>query len=169
MQDREIRAAIAEYAAAYHRLQEIQERSRLMPEGDQKTGCIGEYYAYTFLKSQYGENALRYGNHSEKGWDIEVALPQPLRVQVKTASEYSRTRTLSPIHAGWNRLFVFLLDRAFVPVGFWVVEESDISGICELPLKCVRCPRPESAHASSRGLSFGANRVGELHSALGSG
>jgi hypothetical protein len=41
-----ILSAIDSYVSAYTTLQYLHENSTLITEGDQKTGCIGEFYAY---------------------------------------------------------------------------------------------------------------------------
>ena len=69
----EIQKVIRSYASAYEALQEWQDKSSLIPKGDQKTGCIGEFYVYLYLTHRFPESTLTYGNHSEKGWDIRAS------------------------------------------------------------------------------------------------
>lgn len=69
----EITCAIKQYAEAYERLQELQETEPSIPEGDQKTGSIGEFYAYRYLSIAFPDYELTYGSHSEKGWDIHIS------------------------------------------------------------------------------------------------
>jgi hypothetical protein len=57
-------AAIRSYASSYSQLQDIQERSSLIPKGDQKTGCIGEAYSYLHLRRLHPDATLTYGGHS---------------------------------------------------------------------------------------------------------
>src|SRR6185436_9964646 len=93
-----IQKAIAVYAVAYAQLQWWQEHhSQLIPPGDQKTGCIGEFYVYLYLASKYPDFSVTYAPPNNKAWDIVVSLPdRALHIQTKTFSAYSRTRRLSP-------------------------------------------------------------------------
>ena len=157
--------AITSYASAYDVIQGIQENSPLIPEGDQKTGCIGEFFAYLYLLDKHPDAKLVYGGHSEKGWDIEVHLPQKnYRVQIKTVSAYSKTRVISPIHYGWNKLFIIYLNRQFFPQGFWIIDDSIISkgGI----LKGRKCRDPQNPATGSPSLPFGENLIRELKEAI---
>ena len=162
-----IRQAIAKYAAAYDRLERLQHESDLIPPGDQKTGCIGEFYAYQYLAGTRPKAILTWGNHSQKGWDIEVRTAgRRRRVQVKTVSAYSQTRCLSPLHRGWNELLVIFLDRALLPRGFWIVTDASIVPAAGA-LKGCRCPLPDGKSPGSARIPFGENRVAELHAVLG--
>ena len=102
----EIQKIIWSYAKAYGALQEYKENSSLISIGDQKTGCIGEFYVHIFLQDRFSKATLTYGNHSQQGWDIKITKPNKtvIKVQVKTVSAYSKTRGISPIHHGWNEL-----------------------------------------------------------------
>ncbi len=46
-------------------------------------------------------------------------------VQVKAVSSHSTTRRISPIHEGWNELWLFRLDRSFAPEGLWILDARD--------------------------------------------
>lgn len=136
----EIECAIEQYAKAYERLQDLQERESSIPKGDQKTGSIGEYYAYRYLSSAFPDSELTYGSHSEKGWDIHVS-GVDIKVQVKTVSAYSKTRTISPIHSGWDVLHIVYVNKALRPEGFWIIEDSRlVSGKSQLKGKKCRHP-----------------------------
>ena len=162
----QIQQAIAEYAAAYERLECLQHQSDLIPIGDQKTGCIGEFYAYLYLAKKHPDAKLSYGGHNQKGWDIKVRKGRRLRrVQVKTVSEYSKTRGISPVHHGWDELYVLYLGRDFKPLGFWVVRDKSIVRDGK-PLKGCKCPTPDASSAGSGRIPFGENRVAELLRAL---
>jgi hypothetical protein len=80
---------------------------------------------------------LKFGHHSQKGWDIKVERPggETLYVQVKTASEFGSGK-LSKIcppssrraRAGedevpdyWNRLWLIWLDRQLCPETLWML------------------------------------------------
>jgi hypothetical protein len=162
----EIFAAIRSYANAYSQLQDVQERSPLIPKGDQKTGCIGEFYSYLHLSRLHADATLTYGNHSTKGWDVHVKSDaHDFRIQIKTVSEYSETRTISPIHHGWDELWVIYLDRSFVPRGYWVITDRTVVAENEVRKGC-KCPLPSNPRSGSPSIPFGANRIDELNATL---
>jgi hypothetical protein len=162
----QIFAAICMYANAYSRLQDVQEQSALIPKGDQKTGCIGEFYGYLHLQRLHPDATLTYGGHSEKGWDILVtSASHNFRVQIKTVSAYSETRTISPIHHGWDELYVIYLNRSFVPCGFWVIADRTIVADNEVRKGC-KCPMPSNPRSGSPSITFGTNRIAELTATL---
>ncbi len=165
---KEILKSIEKYALSYEELQGWQEKSEMIPIGDQKTGCIGEFYAYLYLSEKFPTYKISYAGHSEKGWDIEIKsnlLTE--RIQVKTVSAYSTTRVISPIHYGWNRLFIFYLDKSFKPLGFWIIKDVSIvekNGV----LKSRKCRKPDNLNSGSKDIPFGQNRVKELVVAIDS-
>ena len=163
---KDIVAVIEEYAGAYAKLQRCQEESYLLPEGDQKTGSIGEFYARLYLQDVYSDASMRWGRLCEKGWDIEVTVnDQRKRVQVKTVSAYSRTRIISPVHCGWDELFLVYLGRDLRPEGFWIIEDNSIVLEGEV-LRNLKCCTPDGSCAASRLLSVGDNRIRELQEAI---
>lgn len=154
-----IRSRIKAYAKAYSGLQKLQEESCLIPEGDQKTGCIGEFYSYIYLLSKFPKGKFKYGRHSEKGWDIEICHGKTRsRVQVKTVSAYSKKRTISPLHHGWDELHIIYLDREFCPAGFWIITDKSIVGKGEVK-KGLKCREPGRDSTGSALLLFGDNEV----------
>ena len=170
----QIKKAIDEYAQAYQKLQCFQdeddgEESRLIPHGDQKTGCIGEFYARLYLGSRYPATEITFASTNEKGWDIKVVLPNRIfKVQVKTVSEYSKNRGISPIYRGWDELHIIFVGRLFKPTGFWIVDDTNIFQNQEV-LKNKKCPdpnNPDDRPGSSTTIPFGENRVAELRDAL---
>ena len=166
MSSEDIIKSIGKYAQAYEELQNWQDSSALIPKGDQKTGCIGEFYAYIYLKNKYPVCEIIYGGHSEKGWDIKVKSNNfSERIQVKTVSEYSTTRVISPIHHGWNQLFIIYLDRGFKPQGFWIIDDISIAPQNKV-LKNRKCMRPGNNNSGSKDIPFGQNRVAEIISAV---
>lgn len=125
---KDIFTAITAYAHAYGVLENLQrDAESLLPRGDQKTGVIGEFYARLFAQHYFRRAELVYGSPSQRAWDIGVRCAGlPLRyVQVKAVSSHSTTSRISPIHEGWNELWLFRLDRNFAPEGFWVLDAAD--------------------------------------------
>ncbi len=163
MSDQKIKEAIDEYAAAYKKLQLLQETLPAIPQGDQKTGCIGEYYSFKYLQFTHPNAHLSYGSHSEKGWDISIKHEDAkTRIQVKTVSAYSKTRTISPIHRGWDVLHLIYLNKALRPEGFWVINDTSIFG-GEKVLKSKKCRNPGNPNQTgSESIPFGENRIEEL-------
>jgi hypothetical protein len=154
----EIRSAIAAYAPTYAALQRLQVQGGLLPPGDQKTGCIGEFYGQLYLMARSPKARIAFGGHSNKCWDFRVEENgRESLIQVKTVSQYSTTRLLSPLHHGWQELFVFFLDSDFLPTGFWIVADS--SFVERSPRKGLRCPTPDGKRLGSRAITFGVNRI----------
>lgn len=165
MSHSDIQDAISKYAEAYDLLQKLQDNSPWIPGGDQKTGCIGEYYAFVYLLTKYDENLLSFGNHSEKGWDIKVATKPTRKIQVKTVSAFSKTRTISPIHYGWDELYILYLNRRLVPEGFWIIQDNRIFGN-KPKIEGAKCQLPGKSHTGSAIIPFGKNLVEKLRLAI---
>ena len=162
----EVLDAIREYAKAYARLQALQDRADMIPPGDQKTGCIGEFFVYLYLKNKHPNQAIRFAGHSNKGWDLELGQDgKERRIQTKTVSAYSKTRRLSPISTGWHELFVVYLGRDLLPEGFWIVTDLKIIPKAGVLRHC-SSPHPGGQHAGTAAIPFGKNRVNELKAAV---
>lgn len=165
MSHNDIREAIFSYAKAYEELQRLQETTPWISAGDQKTGSIGEYYAFVYLLSRFEEDALSFGGHSEKGWDIEINQSPPYRVQVKTVSAFSKTRVISPIHRGWDELLIIFLSKRLEPEGLWIVRDQSIFGNRD-KIQGAKCRVPGNPNTGSAIIPFGHNHVGSLRSML---
>ena len=102
--------------------------SSFMPSGDQKTGVVGEFYSMLYLQRTYPKSNISLGNSAQKDWDIEVSSSNGSRkyIQVKTVSKFSKTRRISPIHHGWDELFLMYLDKKLFPIGFWRIDDKTI-------------------------------------------
>ncbi len=158
---KDILASIREYAQAYARFQALQDAyPDQLPLGDQKTGVIGEFYAMLYARSIYSGCTLAFANPSES-WDIEISGDLDVRIQVKTVSDYSRTRIISPIFPGWDQLYLIFLDRELFPAGFWIVTKPDIFGEREV-LKSQKMRNPAKPPSGSPNIPFGENLVAEL-------
>ncbi|SMN10925.1 hypothetical protein SPBRAN_1100 [uncultured Candidatus Thioglobus sp.] len=126
-----------------------------------KTGSIREYYAYKYLESLHPDATLEYGHTSQKGWDIKV---DDIFVQVKTVSEYSKTRTISTIHKEeWDELHLLYLNKSLYPEGFWIIKKSNIEGMFGDKEKLLgkRYPQPNNPNTGSY-LPFGDNKIKDL-------
>ena len=127
---REIVSAIEDYAKAYSGLERLQTISdKYLPFGDQKTGVIAEFYARLYAKEVYPKASHRYGTTSERGWDIKLEVQDEpnVHIQVKAVSEHSKTSRISPIHDGWDKLWLVRLDKRLKPTGFWTLEATDVA------------------------------------------
>jgi hypothetical protein len=97
---------------------------------------------------------LTYGKHSEKGWDIECKTDSTSkRIQIKTVSAFSKTRTISPIHHGWDELFIIFLNRDFAPNGFWIITDKTIVAKGDVRKGC-KCRDPNIPGTGSTNLPF---------------
>jgi len=139
----EIFRIIEEYAKAYSKLEHLQklQDSEFPKHGDQKTGIIGEFYIYQFLK---GHKELKYAAHGEP-WDIEYVddSGNQIKIQVKTVlTGFSKTNTLSPIKKGWDYIYLLALDKNFHPIGFWInkYDEKLFNGREVIPSARIKDP-----------------------------
>ncbi len=104
---------IRNYAQVYSEFEQFQKDNLFVPtNGDQKTGVIGEAFIYQYLSKKSKSN-LQFGSTSEKGWDIKDG--DNIKYQVKTVSAYSKTQRISPIHKGWDYLYLIHLTIDFIP------------------------------------------------------
>ena len=104
---------IKRYAKVYSDFEDFQKDNSFVPtKGDQKTGVIGEAFIYQYL-SKKGKKNLEFGSSSEKAWDIKDSANK--KYQVKTVSDYSKTQRISPIHKGWDYLYLVHLTKDFQP------------------------------------------------------
>ncbi|VAX18429.1 hypothetical protein MNBD_NITROSPINAE04-1656 [hydrothermal vent metagenome] len=159
--------SINKYAKAYKNLEDIQcATEQWLPKGDQKTGVIGEFYAFIYLRSKNKNAKIEYANHSQKGWDIEIDNgANTKKVQIKTVSGYSKTCTISPIHLGWDELCLVYLDKQFDPKGFWIISDSDIvNGRDELKGK--KMPIPGKSNTGSKVLKKKTCLLSELTNSI---
>lgn len=177
----EILAAFKQYAVAYGLIESIQnpdaapqEVTRLLPTGDQKTGCIGEYWAMRFARKRFGQDKCRFGNHSQHGWDIAIQGSRT-RIQIKTVSEWSKSRALSPIHAQkerpekapddwapWTDLWLIHLNKDLFPTGFWQLKREHVDFGGRDKLAGLKIRRPANHSSGSECLTWPENTVGDL-------
>ena len=158
MNDKDIQVAIRAYSEAYNRLESFQDRKRLQI-GDQKTGVIGEYYAKIYLQKTNPDAIVEYAP-TNKSYDIICKKHRnKKKIQVKTVSDHSRTSRVSPIHTGYDELFLLRLDRNFKPVGLWVLGNIGYLAHRTMPKKGVL----KSGSVEFRG---GEDRLEELLHAI---
>jgi hypothetical protein len=99
-----------------------------LPRGDQKTGVIAEFYARLYAKAVFSNSEFVYGNPSEPVSDIVVKRKScpALKIQVKAVSAHAELGRISPLHPGWDQLWLMRLNCDLVPEGFWIVDKSDV-------------------------------------------
>lgn len=160
--------AIQVYASAYKQLEDIQ-RSRPihLPRGDQKTGVIAEFYARLYAAHRFPNSRLEYGSTSEHAWDIRVVdgKTTPHYIQVKAVSAHAELSRVSPLHPGWNELWLMRLDDRLLPEGFWTYLADQVSWSRRL-IKSSTMPlrgKPNSGSSFYRG---GRDELIELWAAL---
>jgi len=154
-------SAIRDYAKAYAQMEALQRRSgALLPVGDQKTGVIAEFYGRLYAADQYPSAQLIYGTPSEHAWDITVRRTGALdhKIQVKAVSVHSRTSRISPIHPGWQELYLMRLDADFLPVGFWVLNASAATW-SESKLGASTMPRADAPGTGSAAFCGAADKL----------
>lgn len=118
--------AIRQYAIAYKKLEEIQ-RAGLLPIGDQKTGVIAEFYAQIYAERMYSR--VKTGHSSQSAWDLMVSATKTGKfeaVQVKAVSDFSQTRRVSPIHPGWDQLWLICLNARLELYSFKILHRKQV-------------------------------------------
>jgi len=124
----EIFDAISTYARAYKQIELVQRANpALLPRGDQKTGGIAEFYGRLFAVQRFAPVKPEFGSTSEHAWDIKI--PQPngdsLKIQIKAVSAHAEKSRISPIHSGWDELWLMRLTEEMCPEGFWIYRKSN--------------------------------------------
>jgi hypothetical protein len=161
----EIFSAIRVYAEAYAVLEDLQRAAESpLPRGDQKTGVIAEFYARLFARQCFAGSKFVFGSPSQHAWDIAVqrADHPDYYIQVKAVSAHSTTSRISPIHHGWNELYLFRLDRHFVPEGFWVLRASD----CDWSTSTLKQSKMPRSSPAGRPFANAKDRLEELADVL---
>jgi hypothetical protein len=154
------------YAEAYSVFQKLQDDNpELLAVGDQKTGVIGEFFGLLYAQSIYPSAKVGYAaDPSQTGWDLEVSSDEcgpDIKIQVKTVSGYSKTRTITPLFPGWDHLYLMYLGRNLMPEGFWIVTNNDIfRGRFSLTGLTMR--KPTNPQSGSVSIPWGEDRVEEL-------
>ena len=137
-ENKKIIEAIEKYAKAYQILDDLQRNNRKhIPIGDQKTGAIGEFLAKKILKENYKDfNIILSENHSQKGFDISIEMGDNIKYfQIKTISEYSKTKRTSPIKYQFtvnkklqklDGIVLIYLEKDSFLTGWYSILTSDI-------------------------------------------
>ncbi len=159
--------AIAEYAVAYKRLEDIQRaQPDALPRGDQKTGVIAEFFGRLYAKSRFTDARLEYGSTSEHAWDIKVVQPDEsiLKVQIKAVSAHSEKSRVSVIHPGWDELWLMRLDLNLLPEAFWTFRASETAWSAKT-MKSKTMPQPGISGTGSAELRKGKDEFAQLWAA----
>lgn len=121
--------AIERYAEAYAILEKLQRQMvEHLPRGDQKTGVIAEFFARIYAKRRFPGSKLEFGSASERAWDFKAheSGGRVTKVQIKSVSRHSETSRISPIHTGWDELWLMRLDNRLLPEGFWTLRAGQV-------------------------------------------
>jgi len=119
-------SAITKYGSAYEQLEQLQKDYDFLQKGDQKTGVIGEFFSYLYLKDKFPNGKITIPNASNKGVDLIVnSNKEEYNYQVKTVSAFSETKRLSPLKNGWTHLILIVLDKSFMPELFFIIEKNN--------------------------------------------
>ena len=150
---------ISEYSKTYQKFEDFQDI--LLASGDQKTGVIGEYYAALYIQKEFGVSTVYSKSNSEH--DIEyIHKNKTYKIQVKTVSAHSDTRTISPIKNGdWSELYLISLDKNFEPNGFWINTKQDLQFDDDGKISYVRMPKITSKLKKGR-IDFTNNQINKL-------
>lgn len=94
----ELTNLIEAYAKAYENLEQFQrENNTIIPIGDQKTGCIGEFIGKKILVRELNLNSdekLEFLGHSNKGRDVKH---KNNFYQIKTISAFNKSQRTSKL------------------------------------------------------------------------
>jgi len=124
----EIIKIISEYSKVYKEFERLQKAEELAG-GDQKTGVIGEYYAKLYIESVIKGGDIKYAENGAP-WDIVYTIDSDeTKIQVKTVSFYSKTRTIAPLNMSpkaFDFLYLISLNKNFKPNGFYINNYKDI-------------------------------------------
>lgn len=170
---KDISKLIKDYSPIYQRFEDMQkgkkDTKKLLPDCDQKTGAIGEYYSALYVQKKY-EVSTTYAK-SGSVYDIEYIRNGKLqRIQVKTVSAHSTTRRISPIKYGdWNELYLISLDEFFKPNGFWIKQKKDLKfpvnkvgqKIIKEAIKYVTMPKEKDKSMKGK-FDFGYNLIDDF-------
>jgi hypothetical protein len=120
----EVNDAIDAYGNALIKLKAMQSRAdSLLPKGSINVGTIGEYYAFIWLKHQFPDALVTYGNATEKSWDIVVTLNNEKTLyQVKTVSLNSKSLRISRLQKGFDKLIVIILGEDYFPEDAYLLD-----------------------------------------------
>lgn len=128
--DIEIIQLIQKYSEIYSGFENLQKR-KILSGGDQKTGVIGEYYVKTYLERKY-TGKITECNYANPGqpFDISYKLNKRLyKVQVKTISDHSETRTIAQLNLDkrpFDHLYLLSLNNDFKPNRLYICTYDSI-------------------------------------------
>lgn len=127
-----IEKLIRDYSKIYRCFEKYQKDS-LLAGGDQKTGVIGEYYAKKYIEDNIKDyKDLKYAKNGEP-CDIKYEIgKKEVKIQVKTVSYYSKTRTIAPLNmteGAFDFLYLISLDENFKPNAFFINTFEEIENM----------------------------------------
>lgn len=125
--DISISNAIQNYADAYWNLRSlIDKHLDYLPRGLLSCCLIAEFYTKIYLEGIYPNSGVIYGSANEAGWDIVVrGNGQDIKYQVKSISTFSKSRGISNIKRGFDKLIIIALDGNFFPSEVLLFEDAN--------------------------------------------
>jgi len=124
--EKELVNLIKKYAEAYKNLEDFQRDNKsIIPIGDQKTGCIGEFIGKKILEEKFNTKLSFISNPSNKGYDIKY---QNKYYQIKTISEF-RNKNESESKKKTSQINIqFNQDKCLTGVLIIVLEKTLLDG-----------------------------------------
>ncbi len=127
----DIKSLIEKYAQVYEDF-EVLQKSGILPNGDQKTGVIAEYYAKCYTDKTFKVES-EYAKPGEC-FDLSYTKDKKkFKIQVKAVSVHSKTRIMAPLNLEeiidekpFDFLYLISLDKDFRPDGFYINSFDDI-------------------------------------------
>jgi len=144
----EVNQAIDEYGKSLQKLKFLQDNSdSLLPKGAITVGTIGEYYCFIWLKHQFPEYTVRYGDSTQKSWDIEIISNEggSTKYQCKTVSLNSNKLSISNLKKGFDKLIVLVLSEDYFPaIAYELTNNFEFRDLSTFTIKDPRKPNSGS-------------------------
>lgn len=160
VQETVIDKAIDGYGKAYLKLwEQVKANPHEFPSGVVSAGTIAEYYAKKYLENKYEGTDVSFGSPNEKAWDIRVTSSNGMNTlyQVKSISLFNKSRKLSPLVKGFDRLIVISMDCDFFPFQVYLFKDASVL-FGENRVTALTVPNPDSGRETgSKVFSFAEN------------
>lgn len=167
--NKEIDNALNSYSKAYYELKTIADQyPDLFPSSVISCGTIAEFYSMMYLRYIYPDGQARFGIGSQKGWDIQLTMPdrQSKLFQVRSTSAFAKSRKIARPSRGFDALLVLVLDADFYASHTYIFDGAEVVGrllkgaSLIVPDKAVMTRRGSAIFSEARDISQ------EMHEAL---
>jgi len=170
VQEPEIDKAINRYGEAYCKLwEQVRDNPNEFPSGVVSSGTIAEYWVKKYLEWKYNNSNVSFGLPTQKSWDIKVTYKDGKEVlyQVKSVSLFNKSRKLSPLVKGFDKLIVISLDCDFFPFQAYVFQDASVLN-GEHNVQALVVPDPDNKRKrGSKVFSLAENIHSEFFGILG--